>query len=69
MTPETAERPFPEIDDRPLTDGQWALMFYGPEWDQATIEALEHSLQKAYEIHAERVRAAAPQSTERELEP
>jgi hypothetical protein len=44
-------------------------MFYGPEWDQATIEALEHSLQKAYEIHAERVRAAAPQSTERELEP
>jgi hypothetical protein len=47
-----------EIDDRPLTDGQWALMFFGPEWDEATIEALGHSLQKAYEIHSERVKTA-----------
>lgn len=56
-----------EIDDRPLTDGQWALMFFGPEWDKATIEALGHSLQKAYEIHAERVKTTGPLST-KELE-
>lgn len=67
MTPETSEHPISEIDDRPLTVGQWALMFYGPEWDQATIEAMSHSLQKAYEIHAERVRTAAPQTTAAEV--
>lgn len=58
-----------EFDERTLTNEQWEIMFSGPEWDEATIEALGHSLQKAYEIHAERVKAAAPQSTDRELEP
>lgn len=53
----------PEIDTRPLTDAQWAVMFSGPEWDQETIEALSVSLPKAYEIHSKRPEWNPLQST------
>lgn len=51
-----------EIDERPLTDEQWEIMFSGPEWDEATIEAMSLSLLKAYDIHSRRLKANAPQS-------
>ncbi len=44
-----------EIDNRPLTKGQWMVMFMGPEWDQETLDALEYSLTQAYEIHRKRI--------------
>lgn len=47
-----------EIDNRPLTKWQWMVMFMGPEWDQATLDALEYSLPRAYEIHLRRIWSA-----------
>lgn len=57
-----------KIDDRPLTEEQWEIMFSGPEWDEATIDAMSQSLPKAYEIHAKRMKSAAPLSAETEPE-
>jgi hypothetical protein len=58
----------PEIDSRPLTDEQWSVMFSGPDWDQETLDALSHSLPKAYEIHSQRLKRTSPQPTTKQLE-
>lgn len=44
-----------DYDSRPLSEAQWETMFTGPEWDEATKEALGRSLVEAYEIHSRRL--------------
>jgi|GEM_PF-5745133 len=46
------------MDDDTLTEGEWQVMFSGPEWSEAVLEEMRKSLRGAYKLHLEAIRSA-----------
>ncbi|MNU79251.1 hypothetical protein D3C71_688620 [compost metagenome] len=46
------------MDDDTLTEGEWQVMFSGPEWSEAVLEEMSKSLRGAYKLHLEAIRSA-----------